>query len=715
MATAGQTHDIVLDIFGFNLAAKQGNYRMRTTSPTRNAYLAENEHTTGTPPADVTGANGAPITTHRLYYNNWTSLGNHYYDPPNHQRGQTFMLDRARPIAQGQALSFIPQERLYLDNPTTTTNYFGSWQMNNNLYLYRDGQIYLVTTTGGLFTNYTTTGMPAPLPNPITDVHIWYNAAYLATGTNSYYWSGTGATTTIGIPRTYWQRYHEMEIWSEGSSLKWNINSTNITRNLGSNINSILVAYDAVWITTDTAIWRLKGKPVAGNPTVNPNTLNSFTPDLDQIITYNQNNQSTTHPQNRNGYNLKAFAGYLWYYANGQIHRFKPDQAQLTHQTQPIHGDFRGMNICDGLLVVAVSSPYNSQLFAWQPDPEGWFRLAGQLNTVNRNYTAPFTMLPNAQDGAVATFVANKETLIRLPLDNRYLSRNHPTNHTLPTATVLGTIALPIITPNDLATHAGKPNHQINWVRPLRLGIEWGTIVNDSESFDQWADLNSYINQYFFKAQISMDSGKTWSNLNTTGGVVQYYPQTNEQHNGKATFEIQGSAPTGTEFDIAPASRSSQSNPPPKNSYQPFGWMFRVQHQGPYAPALRRIWLDYQTIPLTPQTGRKWEILIALMHRPGKIQQDNQPDQQLPSYTPLQWLRHLTGWWQQGTLLNFYDLENKQYKIKITNIEATSTSPGYRPTLTTGGGNLKPEFEIKLELTEIFTNPTLTDTGDGQE
>jgi hypothetical protein len=408
---------------------------------------------------------------------------------------------------------------------------------------------------------------------------------------------------------------------------------------------------------------------------------------------------------------LTSFAGYLWFYNNGTLYRAKPETT-LEVEPQPIRGTFRGMAVCDGVLVVCVSSVYNSQMFGWQPDPEGWFRLCGQLAAVGRYYTKPFTGSPVIGDGVIMTFVRDKETIIRIPVDNRYLSRNNPTNHGIAALTVTGSVALPIITPLDLAKHAKQPENKIGWVRPVRLGIEWGTIVMDSESFGEWSDLNAQVNLYKFMAQVSIDSGKTWSSLFSAYGQGQYFPQANEQHNGKCSFDVQGSAPTGLEFDIAPASKAGQINPIAPTSYHPFGWMFRVQHQGTFAPALRRVWLDYEVIPTQPNTGRTWTILLDLLNHPGNLQLDNIPDQQLPTYDAIQYSRLFFSWWQTGRLLDFYDLANKLYHVKVIGVEASRTAPGYRPT---AAGGLKPEFTVKVTLAETFADPTLTDSGDGHE
>jgi len=677
MATAGVTHEVVLDGVGYMLSGAKEAYVCSGNGP-RAAGLASGV---------ATGVSGSTAlgNVYQLVFDEWRSSGRWWAGVGETLNdGRAARLEGVRPVAGGAAAVLIPAARFYTQAGTPSEARYTAAVYKNIVYFSIGNKLYKLTNNASnLFTGYVDTG--GVFSPTVTDLVVHEGLLYIATSANLWSYDGTtftDVTATFGAA-TYVGSYGGLLFWRTGAAtdvLNWRVpaTSTNYSRGIGAGvIRRILGAAGALWIGSQGGLYRLEGVLKAGNPSTAPGALNLFEPKITEVLKTDYNFATTNIDQNFT--NMMAAQGYLWFWANGRVYRLAfseasgPGSAKV--EPQPLFGKLRGMNVCDGLVVVALESQGFRYLWAWEAE-HGWWLVESGSSTAN-NYSLPFSGLPQCKDGAIITPMYNALDIARWPLDNSYLAGRNPNVSGLTDVSNTGFVTLPAFGLADLARAAGMAGRSVV-ARLLAVGVEWGVPAN----LNDWADFTPYIvggssaGAITFEVWLSINAGASWVML---GNYAP--PDYNTFGNGKRSWALsagQGEAVTLT------------GNTP--------GWyQVRLKVAGPHAPALKRLWVEYRLDEVQHASGREWKLKLNLGDPATTLNLQGQPGSSSGGWAGVSAARSsLRTLWDNGTTVDFYDVDGSgPYRVKATDFRVTRLGAGVQGTVV---GN---DWEYGLSLVEV--------------
>jgi hypothetical protein len=109
----------------------------------------------------------------------------------------------------------------------------------------------------------------------------------------------------------------------------------------------------------------------------------------------------------------------------------------------------------------------------------------------------------------------------------------------------------------------------------------------------------------------------------------------------------------------------------------------------PVAPAIKKIFIDYQASPINILTGRSWKLRIKAEQLPEAVRLDGQAE--ASSATP----NNLWSLWQSGRTVDFYDVDGAgPYRVKLANLTKKRSALGV-------GLTYPPDFILELEIAEV--------------
>ena len=496
--------------------------------------------------------------------------------------GRVGLLTGMRPVVDGTAAALVPAQRITLLAGTPSDTRSCAAVFGGNVYFSAGLKLFKMTANGsGLFTGYSDLLFPS---GTITDMVVHEGLLYIAnTGTKIHSYDGTtfldvtATYTNAGVANNSLGSYNGIFFWRGGTTdtLNWRVvagTPTNYSRGLGAgNIRRILGAAGSLWLGCQGGLFRLRGTPRAGAPSTAPGVLNLFEPEIVKVLDTDYNLPGGG-PNEQNFTQMQAAHGYLWFWANGRVYRVKISEADgpgaAEVEPQPLFGKFRGMGLCDGLVVVSLESNGFRYLWAWELGRGWWLIDSGGSSSLNFN--TPFSGLAIAKDAAVCCFLYNEFNLVRYPLDNGYLIGRNSTTFGLSDVSRTGYIDLPAISPDDLGRGSSAA---VKSARLLRVTAEWGIPGN----LNDFADVTNYrvggssAGAISYEPWISVNAGASWVMLGPYAP-----PDYTNFGNGRNVWEIP--AALGEAIKLG--------------GVTPAYWQVRLAVVGPYAPPVKRIIVD---------------------------------------------------------------------------------------------------------------------------
>jgi hypothetical protein len=659
MATAGVTHDIVLDGVGYMLAAAKEAYLCAAEGP-RAPGLGES--------GEVYGASGSDALAgrRRLVFEGWRGLGNPVSGGKEPlSQGQPAKLEGIRPVAGGALAMLAPAERSFSVAGTHASPRAVSAYYSGVTYFSINNKLFKLTADGNqLCTGFVDTGLSFTFA--ITDLCVHNELLFIAEGsTKIHTYNGTtltDVTATYGAG-LYLASYAGMLFWkTSAGTLNWRIpaTSTNYNQILGTNITSLTVGGGSLWVGGESGLWRVTGHLKAGNPYDAPGVLNLFEPEIAQVLAVAPF-RPNFYPTSYNFFRLVAAHGYLWFPLNGRLCRMRFSDSlgagQGVLEPQPLFGKSRGLGLCDGLVVWVCESGDRRYVWCWEPEG-GWW-LLGKGIFSSQNYGQPFSGYPGCKDAAVCVTTWDQFRVSRWPFDGSYQVGRNPNLFGLSDLSNTGYVYLPLFGPDDLAK-AGGENGNGTVARLLAIGLEWGTPGEPAD----WFDPSPYLpgggsaGAVSFEVELSTNGGMSWS------GLGSYAPPTVEEfRNGRKRWtlsEVQGEAVT-------------------TGGSQPARYQFRVRVSGPHAPALSRIWLDYRLERLRQESGREWRLKLALLDPAVTLNLQGQAGNNNGGWGSVAaGVAALRDLWNMGSTVDFYDLDGSgPYRVKLASFRATRAGEGW--------------------------------------
>jgi hypothetical protein len=449
----------------------------------------------------------------------------------------------------------------------------------------------------------------------------------------------------------------------------------------------------ALYVGTQTALYRLDGylKPKA--PATAPNTLDYF--DFKISVVWRTTYFAASYYASSNFTCMTAWKGYLWFFAGTRLYRAAPVQGQDTMQPQPqpVIGYSLGMRVCGNLLVcVARPTETSANSVIWCNDGNydltlglGWFKLAS-----GGSWLQPFGNVGYNQ-GMVNVAVYNPATtctFVRYLVDQTSPLGFNATNYSVAQTSVTGKVTLPLITPEDLAALAGATNGKVLSCNVRRVGIEWSLI----DAGIWWKSLpidGATLAAMNIVIEVSLNSGQTWETL--VEPTLGHLSNNTWWFNGNR-IELPVTAAFYNSSYMYPAAPPSG----PGAVFFPvpdMGWLVRITWGGLQMPLLRRVWLDYDLDEVVPQTGRTWEFDINLLD--PQIGLDSSVD--TGANLAMTKANRLQTICTNGTSITFTDIDQVAYLVKISGFELRRVGAGAMPAVA-------PGWQATVKLEEVWPN-----------
>jgi len=392
---------------------------------------------------------------------------------------------------------------------------------------------------------------------------------------------------------------------------------------------------------------------------------------------------------------LISFDGSLWGAMNGQLVRVRTGGGSIGSyrvENQPVpSGWVASLAAAGGLLFAAIQVTGGlSQLWGYDPQTGGWWRLAANFNI--------FYLFSGGEivtNGQLMACRPNEAKLSRWAFNSSNPSGFESNNFGESWPGNSGYVTLPLLTPDDLASYAGLNNGRVGLVQVLRLGLEWHNF-GGQDGWQGWPNVNAAGGGLlYYAAELSLDGGASWLTLNTAIVFDKYFPL------ALATGRTDWTIPTSVGL-IKPVSRIYQGAA--ESDSNGLGWLFRLKVNGPISYLVRRAWVDFKLIEFNPQLGRRWKLALDLSNLPESIGLDGQPNPATPGLGEPPSLSGalLMAWrlwnlWKSGKTVSFYDLDGSgPYYVKLIGMRQEQVAPGYQPAL-----KLAANWLAQIELVEV--------------
>jgi hypothetical protein len=726
MATAGITHDVVLDGVGYMLAQGKGGATgySRETLPgyVLPAAAIETDTTESLESPDAFNFGALPVR--RVYFDEWRGSGRYFWrgggagdtrgvlSAPREggalevvtgtggYGGLVAELRNLRPLLGGVGLGLTPGEEVFSGGSAATS--FAAIEYGGTLYLAQDDQVYSLTVDGsGNFSGLTTVG---------TLTANAVSAGYDASG-KAWFCGADGTIRRADNPTTSYGTSKAADFiagyggvtfraWQYlgNNSLFMDLPGGVLERFFSGPIHALCVHLGALWIGCADGLYRLEGTLEPGNPSTNPALYDVFRYTLQKVI---------EHPAgDQNWRGLTSFDGALWGELAGRLVRVTVGAGGFSYkvQEQPIPaGRVWSLAVGAGCLLVSLQSilseTVSTGLWAYDPAVKGWWALDS-----GTNLTYLFSGGSAVRNGQLMACRQGEAALSRWAFDatnpsgfNRFNFQEAGAENWLPG---VGQVTLPFIAAGDLAEVS---QNKMGLVKLLRVGVEWDTLQGVA-GWDGWPSLTGLTGQLGFGLKLSLDNGQSWLYLQNALGTDLYYPATNLLH-GRTDWKLSESQGL-----IKPISQIGQGAPA-ETDQNGNGWLLALVVLGGPGPLVRRVWLDYQVLEFNQQIGTRWKLALDLENSPEALRLDGQPDEDVPA---INFFGHIFSgadakvfrlWqlWQTGATVDFYDLDGfGSHKVKVVGIKQERAAPGRFPALPGDGGTLQQNWLVQVELVEVI-------------
>lgn len=681
MATAGTTHDIVLDGYGYMLVSggKGASSYSRKAGAARLGMLSINTQTPEALSATLPANQITPFL--RYFWGNWQGIGQKLSGgwQTSEKAGLVYDLVALRPVLNGQALALAPQgvAGTALSATASSGASFHVVTLGGLLVVAVDNQIF---SSGNPGTNNSGLVKQATAAANVTGMVSWNGFVLFSAGGTLYNLNtSTWAITAFGTALAGAELlcvYQGVLFANIGGTLNWLIPAVGSWAT-GPALESAITAFEelegGLYIGTRTALYRMTAQLKASNPSAAPGTFNLLEYKLD-LIWRSQSYQPFSFWTEYNFVKMVAWRGYLWFFAGNQLMQAQPAtvSGHFEIEPQPVQGASLGLAVCGRLLVVITRNIYNSAASSvWLNDGQGWCKL-DEGSSWNFPFGNPFY-----PQGAVNAFIYSDTANYSF---NRWLlDATSPLgfkydNYGVTRTKVTGKLTLPLLTPEDLASVSGG---KVQAFKPLRVGLEWVTV----DGLVWWPTINiPALANSKMRVEISLDAGTTWNLLiDPTTGFDYYQPGPLEFKSSRMELPI----------DAAQANSLYPASPNGNGLILDPSYLLRVTWEGGVMPLLRRVWLDFKPVDIEPDSGRVWDLDLNLSE--PFIGLDGAGD----SETAQTKLNRLWALWTNATSVTFNDLDNAVYTVKVAGLEVKRAAPGAMP-------GLAPGWAVNVKLAEVF-------------
>jgi hypothetical protein len=698
VATAGLTHDLVINGDGFMLAGgpkDRANYKKKMDG-----------FGVGLTPASVNdyeALNGTLANTtlpfRRAFWGKWTGAGQGIVAGMDgwqqaQNLGQVYDLVSLRPVHNGGGLALVPQGVDAIADASAVT------LTANTHFVVHTGAVTVVAFATKIFvssnpgTNNSGFVLKATAGGNIQGMCLWNNTVLVSVaGVLNTFNISTGAFVAFAPAQTCTliAAYQSGLVGFNNNQLVY-LTPGGAAWATGfvfeNNINAIEELNGALYIGTHTALYKLEGIFQPKAPSTAPTVLDYFNYSIAVVWRTSYFNVTSFHPQ-FNFASMQAWQGYLWFFFGGRLYRAAPVQGKDTMrpEPQPVYGSCVGLRVCGNLLVVITQQAAGGTTKVWANDGTldlskglGWFKL----------YQGGFHILPFPNAGynqggvnAVSYSPGTSHVFTRWLIDPVSPVGFKNDNYGVARTLVLGLATLPIVTPQDLAQLAGATGGKVLAVNIRRVGLEWSVL----EGGIWWPvpDASMISNMSIFY-EVSQDGGTNWSNVlePRTGGLSKstawFYGNRVELPLDGTFYSASNMYPAAVPAGAAPISPSPDT-----------GWMFRITWGGLAMPILRRAWIDYDIAEVKPQTGRSWEFDINLVDPQIGL------DGALDTGANLAMVKgnRLMDLVKSAASVTFTDLDQVAYRVKVVGCELLRVGPGLMP-------GLAPAWQARVKLDEVW-------------
>lgn len=698
VATAGQTHDLVLNGQGYMLVAgsKSGvTYKRKLPGPAE----------IGLSPGSASnfevlqGAIQQPVQSfRRAIWSKWSGLGQGMVAGANGWEqaqiaGKVNDLVSLRPVQDGGALALVPQSvSAIADAGAILSTAVFCVTLGGITVISFDTKIYTSSNPG---TNSCGFVLKATAAAAIAGMCIWAGQVLVTEGTTLKTLNlSTGVLTAFAPAQacTMIAAYQGVLVAQSQQQLVFLIAGAWVA---GPVLENIITSFEelngSLYIGTHTALYRLDGALQPKSPSTAPNTLDYFSFKI-SVVWRTSYNQVVGYYTEGNFVNMTSWRGYLWFFANNRLYRAAPVQGHDTMQPdpQPVYGLSLGLRVC-GNLLVAITRPTGSSsttIFANDGIYDvsqglGWFKVA-----TGSFWYHPF---PNAgyNQGLLNVAVYNpatNTTFTRFLIDPSSPVGWNSSNFSVARTAVSGKLTLPLITPEDLANLAGATNGKVMAVNLRRVGVEW-SLIDGGTWWPVIPPDAPTLAAFNLVVEVSNNSGVTWTTLvepsigSLSLNLFWFYGNRVELPVGTGLYI------DGLMYPAAPPSGAGGVFGPVPDS----GWLIRVTWGGLVMPLLRRVWLDYDVSELAPQTGQNWEFDVRLSDPIIGLDSAVDASNALAQIGLLQTLD------KNGTSVTFQDLDGSSYRVKLTGLEIKRVDNGMLPGVALG-------YVATIKLDEVWGN-----------
>lgn len=686
MATAGVTHDVVMDGQGYLLATGKSGAVTYVAEAGAGPMAALN--TAGTEALASGNPNGQATAFRRWFWEEWRGSGRAFFNSPKlGSAGYLAELNGLRPVVQGAGLVLGPAGVAVSAGLSAAR--FCSLLAGDTLYVGQDGTILTVTVGGD--NRFSGLAFAANVPGGVAATGMGVGpdgTPWVCNGSDAF--KLTNLSANLGRAAELLISYAGVLFTARQSNLQFTVGGTLQTRHLGSQINAMTLHEGALWVGCDDGLWRLSGQLSPANPASSAGTYDLFSYKLEKI--YQCAAASASFPLAsgvilRNFRSMCSYGGDLWCCIAGQIYRASGSSAgnfQLEAQPLPTSWVW-SMTVAANQLCVALQNDAlgTTQIWAYDASSGGWWRLNG-----GGGVTHLFSGGQIVKDGALLGLFATTAQVCKWGFNSANPSGLDNANFGNSWPSQTGYALLPLLRPEDLA--GGK----LALIQVLRIGIEWDYL---SQLWANWPGMSLAAGTLSFGVSLSIDNGQNWATLANALGNQTYTVGPGNAGMGRTDWVVPAAL-----GQIKPISQIGQGSPSEFDS-NGNGWLFRLGVNGKITPLIRRLWLDYKVLEFNPQTGRRWKMNLDLSNSPESIGLDNLPNLATPAAGEpalsgaLLMVWRLWNLWKSGKTCQFFDLDGSgPYSVKLIVMKQERSSPGYQP-----GNKLAANWQAQIELAEV--------------
>ncbi|NWJ95064.1 MAG: hypothetical protein HXX20_04710 [Chloroflexi bacterium] len=738
---AGTTHDVDLNGRGYMLyRGGKGGTVVNYTKYTANAptagfdvaaqadslgVVSKQEAITGSPDA----VSSSPFR--RLYWEDFRGGASRTFlsEGQGDFGGAVCELIGLRPVLGGQGLMLCPAEQVYNITPTTgaTEMAAAAQSSNHTVYLIRNRDVYTVNVdTSGNFTGLTLFGTIPGTANVVSCGYDPYGRVIACTGSEIYVLS-TGITPQ-GMPASRAIVYLDFLFYVLGGGdyeLGWNVpGGAWHSFQVGGKITALCLHEGAIWIGTQTGLYRFEGQVVYNTTTL----VNELKYTVAKILACTPG-YLTGHPDCGNWRSLTSFNGSLWGCMNGRLVRVHvgttPGAYAVEVQRVPRGWVWSLCTAGDCLFAAIDQVAESGGRTVWCYDPAsssdgvpshsgaasggGWWRISPFAET--SGITCLVSGSGIVRDSLLMALHAGTDKLSRWSFSEMSASGLDLTNYGNDWPSINnGTLTLPFISPPDLTRLAGVNSALPHLCQILRCGIEWLHFGTQDGWFD-WPLPDAFAGSVSYACFMQNEPGldEAWIQLSNHYGDFDYYPTARNIRSGATDWAVPkslGLVKPLAQYNPLLAPITIPPSPPVGFNQEGFGWFIYFYISGPLSSMIRRVWIDYRLTEIKPQLGRYWKLSLDLTNSPEAVGLDGRPDVtagDIGALEPTTDSAHVKAYrlwklYQAGTRFEFYDLQGEgPYLVQIVSIKQEQGAPGALP-------HLPSNVVIHLELAEIVAN-----------